>query len=93
MRPFYAFETEIETRKFRDLSVETETKQLRDRDSRPNRKQKKNFKIEIFLLSSEQLNAKITIKQSFSCTLNKLTLRANRIIAWPDVAEKANHFD
>ena len=31
-RDFFVFETEIETRKVRDLLVKTETKQLRDRD-------------------------------------------------------------
>ena len=91
-RSFYVFE--IETRKFRDLLVETETKQLRDRDSRPNRKQKKIFEIEIFLLNSGHKTQKLQLNRVFVLSaLNKLTLRANRMIAWPDMAEKANHFD
>ena len=40
----------METRKFRDLLVETETKQLRDRDLIEN---KKNSEIEFFLLNSD----------------------------------------
>ena len=63
-RPLYVFETEIETRKFRDLLVETETMQLRDRDSRPNRKQK-NFEIEIFLLNSEHQTQKLQLNRVF----------------------------
>ena len=53
----------------------------RDRDEtvarpRPNRKQKKCW------------NKNFFIEQSFCCTLHKLTLRANRMIAWPNVAKK-----